>query len=119
MARRRWTASTVTTADGVALAVRTTGPDHRRPDRRQPTVVLLTGWGTPQQAWDRVAQRLPSSYRIVTFDYRGHARSGAAASYSVASLLDDLHTVLRDRQVEQPILCGRSIGADLAVWHAA
>lgn len=113
MPRRRWTSSTVVTRDGATLAVRGGGGADR------PAVVLLTGLGTPQQAWNRVARRLVPDYRVITFDYRGHARSGPAPSYDLESFLDDVSSVLRACQVENPVLCGWSLGADLAVWHAA
>ncbi len=102
----------VLTPDGVALSVRDSGGDA-------PVVVLLTGFGAPQQAWDRVIARLGPRYRTITFDYRGHGRSSAAAGYSFDGFLGDLHAVLDDASPCRPLLCGWSLGADLAVWYAA
>lgn len=111
MSRSQWKRREVV-RDGVTIAVRDTGRDA-------PALVLLTGLGTSQQAWDRLAARLGDRYRIITFDYRGHGRSSAASSYSFDALLDDLHAVLEDRAANDPLLCGWSLGADLAVWYAA
>ncbi|GGS99407.1 hypothetical protein GCM10010156_66850 [Planobispora rosea] len=113
MRRKRWTWTAVD-HDGVTLSVRSSGPDDGRR-----TVVLLTGLGAPQQVWDRVASRLVGDYRVVTFDYRGHARSGPADSHTFDDFLGDVSAVLRATAGGRPILCGWSLGADLAVWHAA
>jgi esterase len=112
MKRSRFTHRQVRSRD-VTLTVRDTGPEEAG------AVVFLSGLGTSQRAWDRVIGRLANHYRIITYDYRGHGRSSAAANYSFAALLDDLHAVLTDTSPRHPVLCGWSIGADLAVWYAA
>lgn len=115
MSRVRWQ-HRVVERDGVGLAARVTG-DGELP------VVLLTGLGSSQRAWERVAARLqardPDRYRLVTVDHRGHARSSAASSCSFEDLLADVHAVLEELAVRDPVLCGWSMGADLAVWYAA
>lgn len=111
VSRSRWEHREVA-RDGVTISVR----DNRRD---APTVVLLTGLGSSQQAWDRLTARLGDRYRIITFDHRGHGRSSAASSYSFDALLEDLHVVLEDGSASHPLLCGWSLGADLAVWYAA
>jgi esterase len=112
MPRRPWTSSTVMTSDAVALSVRSAGGSDR------PTVVLLNGLGTPQQTWNQVTAKLDPTYRVITFDYRGHARSGSGGSYGFETFLDDLGAVLDAFAARNPILCGWSLGADLAIWHA-
>jgi pimeloyl-ACP methyl ester carboxylesterase len=110
MRGRDWTWQSVA-HDGVVLSMRSDGDG--------PTVVLLTGLGSLQQAWGRVARLLRNDHRVITFDYRGHGRSSPAVSYSFDSFLDDVAAVLQAAAVTRPILCGWSFGADLAVWFAA
>lgn len=115
MSRSRWQ-HRVVERDGVRLAARVAGEGDL-------TVVLLTGLGSSQRAWERVAARLqvrsPGRHRLVTVDHRGHARSSAASSCSFEDLLADVHAVLEELAVRDPVLCGWSMGADLAVWYAA
>jgi esterase len=112
MKRSRFTHREVRSGD-VTLAVRHAGPKAAR------TIVFLSGLGTPQRAWDRVISRLGDRYRVITYDYRGHGRSSAAEDYSFAAFIRDLDAVLTDAEPHDPVLCGWSIGADLAVWYAA
>ena len=65
---------TVTTADGLALAVYV----HARPDTpaHVPTVVLAHDWGLTHRSWDAVVALLATSgLRIITLDQRGHGAS--------------------------------------------
>ncbi|NDL57273.1 alpha/beta fold hydrolase [Phytoactinopolyspora mesophila] len=106
-----WRKRTVT-SNGVSLAVRESSGEG-------PAVIFLTGLGTPQSVWSRVAERISGEHRVITFDYRGHGRSGVAGEYSFDLLLDDVSAVLDATDARNPLLCGWSLGADLAVWHAA
>ncbi|NED98302.1 alpha/beta hydrolase [Phytoactinopolyspora alkaliphila] len=108
----RWQRGSLGTVDGVTLATRDSGGDG-------PAVVLLSGLGAPQSVWDRVARLLTGRYRVITFDYRGHGRSGTAEDYGFERFLDDVRVVVKSCGVRAPLLCGWSLGADLAVWHAA
>lgn len=111
MPRSRWRRRQLS-VPGARLSVRDTSG-------QAPAVVLLTGLGTSQRSWDRVAGALRGCHRVITVDYRGHGRSSAASSYTFPALLDDLHAVLQDTAADTPLLCGWSLGADLAVWYAA
>ncbi|MDV3222126.1 MAG: alpha/beta hydrolase, partial [Intrasporangium sp.] len=76
----------MTTADGVALAVHV----HTRPGMgpHVPTVVLAHDWGLTHACWAYVVTGLaPSGLRVVTWDQRGHGRSGLGMQRAV---LDDL-----------------------------
>lgn len=131
MRRRTSVVSTVRTHDGVALSVLdsrarpASGSAATRPPAAGPTtdtdsaVVLLTGLGSSRTVWDRVIGRLGPRHRVITYDYRGHGRSSAAGDYGFEALLDDLDAVLAATAVAKPVLCGWSLGADLAVWYAA
>jgi pimeloyl-ACP methyl ester carboxylesterase len=111
MSRVQWRKRTIT-SNGVSIAVRE-GTGHG------PDVVLLNGLGTPQSVWSQVAGRIAEEHRVITFDYRGHGRSAVAEEYSFDLLLDDISAVLAATEARDPMLCGWSMGADLAVWHAA
>lgn len=56
---------------------------------------------------------------VVTFDLRGHGLASPAARYSFEAFLGDLTAVLAHLEPPKPVLVGYSMGADLAVHHAA
>jgi non-heme chloroperoxidase len=83
----------VTTASGVRLAIRQTGPADA------PPVVLVHGWAQSGEAWSAqfADQRLTDRYRLVAVDLRGHGesdvpehgyRDSAAWAEDLAAVLD-------------------------------
>lgn len=76
-----------------------------------PLVCLHGGWQNAD-SWRPQVDRFADEYRVVTFDCRGHGRSGAVGSsrYSVDLFADDLERLLSHLDVERPILCGLSLG---------
>jgi pimeloyl-ACP methyl ester carboxylesterase len=59
-----------------------------------------------------------AGYRQVSFDARGHGRSSPAPSYAYPDLVEDLETVLEDRDLERAVLIGSSMGAATAMAFA-
>jgi pimeloyl-ACP methyl ester carboxylesterase len=105
--------SEVTTTDGVRLNVETTGPDNA-----PVTVLLVHGWTCSTRSWHHQVEGLPrilgqDAVRIVTYDHRGHGRSGAGlvGSQRIEQLADDLVTVLDTVVGDGPIVyAGHSMG---------
>jgi pimeloyl-ACP methyl ester carboxylesterase len=100
--------TTVRTRDGVTLHVEVDEPD--RPREGAPTVVLVHGFTVSSRAW--VFQRralTEAGYRVVSYDHRGHGRSGQSdvEHATIEQLGHDLRLVL-DRVVE-PIAPGGPI----------
>jgi len=94
----------VATLDGADLAVWDVGGG--------PTVVLPHCWGCTHAIWVPVARRLvESGHRVVLYDQRGHgASTRGTAPLSIETLGHDLSTVLEDRDVEDAVLAGHSMG---------
>jgi pimeloyl-ACP methyl ester carboxylesterase len=112
--------SEVTLADGVRLHVETSGPADA-----PLTVVLLHGWCLDRRTWHHqvaALQALGSSRpRIVTYDTRGHGRSGSMRlrSATLGQLGDDLAEVLRRYAPEGPVvLAGHSMGGMTIMEYA-
>lgn len=111
---------TVTTDDGVKLAVR-----HYGSLTATNTVVLLHGVCQTQQCWGiqvhDLVKRFGDNLGIVTYDHRGHGQSGSAAmaTYTVAQLADDLDCVLSTLGLSRPVIAGHSMGAMTAIEHAS
>ncbi|WP_174185723.1 alpha/beta fold hydrolase [Nocardia barduliensis] len=111
---------TVSTADGVALAVREYGP--RDADR---TVVLLHGHCLRSESWtyvrDALLRRYPGA-RVVCYDHRGHGDSAVASrkTHNLEQLGRDLRDVLDAVAPTGPVvLVGHSMGGMTVLTYAA
>lgn len=110
----------VMTDDGVPLAVHDSGPKTA-----QRTVVFLHGLCLSRASWAgqiaHLSRRYGSSVRVISYDHRGHGRSGPApmSTYRVERLAEDLAQVLTKTQVSGKVtLVGHSMGGmtALAYW---
>jgi pimeloyl-ACP methyl ester carboxylesterase len=94
-------------AGGVSLAGEEAGDG--------PAVVLLHGLTATRRyvvMGSRALER--GGHRVITYDARGHGRSGPAADprdYGYATLVDDLTAVLDELEIERAVLAGASMGA--------
>ncbi|MFX0575821.1 alpha/beta fold hydrolase [Nocardia nepalensis] len=112
--------ATISTEDGVALAVREYGP--RDADL---TVVLLHGHCLRTASWTYVRDALVRQYpgaRVVCYDHRGHGESATASrrTYNLEQLGYDLRDVLDAVAPTGPvILVGHSMGGMTALTYAS
>ncbi|MEV1011033.1 alpha/beta fold hydrolase [Streptomyces sp. NPDC049881] len=98
--------------DGVTIPV-------SRGGRGRP-LVLCPGLNSTQAGLRELAALLRRDHDVVTFDLRGHGLAPAADRYSFDAFLSDLAAVQAAlRLPSPPVLVGYSLGADLAVHHAA
>jgi pimeloyl-ACP methyl ester carboxylesterase len=111
----------VTTGDGVHLAVR----DYRPRGRTEHTVILLHGLCLTQRSWHNQIRQLrcqpESRVRIISYDHRGHGRSGSApiSSYRIDRLAADLADLINALDVTNPLtLAGHSLGGMVALTYA-
>jgi pimeloyl-ACP methyl ester carboxylesterase len=109
----------VMTDDGVLLAVHDCGPQTA-----QRTVVFLHGFCLTRASWaGQIAYfsgRYGSSVRVISYDHRGHGRSGPApmSTYRIERLAEDLAQVLAATQVSgQVTLVGHSMGGMAALAY--
>jgi pimeloyl-ACP methyl ester carboxylesterase len=102
---------TVTADDGVPLSAEIHGSVDA-----EATVVLAHGYELSQRLWARQVQALLTArpdLRIVTYDHRGHGRSGRTAAHAatLAQLARDLLAVLDAVAPTGPVLlAGHSMG---------
>ncbi|HEU0250551.1 MAG TPA: alpha/beta hydrolase [Solirubrobacteraceae bacterium] len=104
----------LTTTDGVKLAGEEAGEGT--------PIILLHGLTATRRyvlMGSRVLER--SGHRVISYDARGHGRSGAAPApdaYSYELLASDLEAVLDQLQVQRAVLAGASMGAQTAIRFA-
>lgn len=111
--------SGVATDDGVLLDVHDCGSRSA-----QRTVVFLHGLCLTRTSWAGqiayLSRRYGSSVRVISYDHRGHGRSGLApmSTYRVERLAEDLAQVLSAAQVSgQVTLVGHSMGGMTALAY--
>jgi pimeloyl-ACP methyl ester carboxylesterase len=84
-----------------------------------PPVMFVHGLGDSQRSWMGVIKHVRGTFRLVTYDLRGHGRSSVGAAYDIDVLVADLGTVIKTLQVDRPLLVGHSLGGLIAVEYAA
>src|SRR4051812_10352552 len=109
-----------TLPDGVRLHVEVSGPADA-----PLTVVLLHGWCLDRRTWHHQVTALRAAHpqpRIITYDTRGHGRSGHTLlrSATLIQLGDDLAEVIRRYAPTGPVvLAGHSMGGMTIMEYAA
>jgi pimeloyl-ACP methyl ester carboxylesterase len=101
---------------GVALL----GRDFEGPTPGAPVLLLLHGLASSEDIWDLMLPDLARRFRVVTYDARGHGRSGKPASgYGFEHIVADAMAVARARRLRRPVVVGHSWGAMTAMELAA
>ncbi len=102
--------------DGVRLSARAFDP----PSAEAPGLLLMHGLASSQHIWDLMLPRLTRRFRVVTYDARGHGRSGKPTSgYGFPHVVADARAVIRGTGLGRPMIAGHSWGAMVALELAA
>lgn len=76
-------------------------------------LVFVHGFGDSAMLWAAQVEHFRNSYRVVTVDMRGHARSGSPEDlglYTQDQVVEDLRAVMDHLGIERAILGGHSLG---------
>jgi pimeloyl-ACP methyl ester carboxylesterase len=98
----------ITGGGGAGLHVVDTGNRAGRP------VVFIHGFSQSWMSWQRQMESdLADEFRLVAMDLRGHGTSDKPRDAYADRLLwaDDIDAVIRELNLEQPLLCGWSYGS--------
>jgi N-formylmaleamate deformylase len=80
-----------------------------------PTVVIVPGITSPAATWEFVSLELARDYRVITLDIRGRGLSDTPpAGYSLEDYAGDVNAVIKQLQLQRPMLVGHSMGARIA-----
>jgi pimeloyl-ACP methyl ester carboxylesterase len=83
-------------------------------------LLLLHGLASSQRIWDLMLPALRRHHRVVTFDARGHGRSGKpSAGYGFDHVVRDALAVIAGTKLVRPVVVGHSWGAMVALELAA
>jgi len=79
-------------------------------------VIFIHGFPFDSSTWENQVVALPSNFRPVVYDVRGHGQSEVGdIPYSLEFLVDDLFALIENLELQQPILCGLSMGGYIAL----
>ncbi len=82
-----------------------------------PALLFINSIATTRELWARQVARLSHSFRVITYDARGHGFSQVTAGhYSIEQLGRDALAILDDAGVESAHVCGISLGGITAMW---
>ena len=86
-----------------------------------PPVVFVHGAWVDRRQWTPQVEALADDYRVVTYDVRGHGRTGPSAEerYSVELFAADLRALIEALGLDRPVVCGLSLGGMIAQAYAA
>jgi pimeloyl-ACP methyl ester carboxylesterase len=85
-----------------------------------PPLVLIHGAFVDARLWDPQFHHLAQAYRVVRYDLRGHGRTGPSdlPTYTIDGFADDLAGLIEALGLEEPIICGLSLGGMIAQAYA-
>lgn len=80
-----------------------------------PVVVFINSLGTDFRIWDDVVARLGEEFGTLNYDKRGHGLSSIGATpYSIAAHAADLAGLMDHLGISRAIICGLSVGGQIA-----
>ncbi|MFB6299618.1 MAG: alpha/beta fold hydrolase [Halobacteriales archaeon] len=86
-----------------------------------PPIVFIHGMAMNTAQWEPQLKALSDEYTTIAYDVRGHGRTGGSdrRSYDMELYASDLDALLTALDIDQPILCGLSMGGCIAQVYAA
>jgi len=93
---------------------------YERHGSGHPIVCVHGGW-VDHRMWAPQVDALSDEYELIVYDVRGHGRTGPSAErrYTIELFAADLKALVDGLGLEQPIVCGLSLGGMVAQAYAA
>ncbi|MFW9802067.1 MAG: alpha/beta fold hydrolase [Candidatus Thorarchaeota archaeon] len=82
-------------------------------------ILFVHGAAGSHDNWHPQVKHLSDRYKVVTYDIRGHGKSGGSdRKYSCELFADDLNGLITALEIERPVVCGLSLGGMIAQQYA-
>lgn len=82
-------------------------------------IVFIHGAAGSHDDWHPQVRHLSDRFKVVTYDIRGHGKSGGSdRKYSCELFADDLNGLITALELERPVVCGLSLGGMIAQQYA-
>ncbi|MCU4973984.1 alpha/beta hydrolase [Halobacteria archaeon AArc-m2/3/4] len=84
------------------------------------SLVCIHGAWTDRRMWKPQRDALSTKYEVITYDVRGHGRTGPSAErrYTIELFASDLRALVEELELDRPIICGLSLGGMIAQMYA-
>ena len=82
-----------------------------------PALVLVHGFPLDSRIWEAQASDLSNRFRVITPDLRGFGQSRSDSAFTMESLADDLHALLKKAKALPCVLGGLSMGGYMALSY--
>lgn len=85
-----------------------------------PAVIFVHGYTTSGRFWRPQAESLAGDFRTITFDLRGHGRSGKPmdVEYTIEAFTDDLLVIMDKLDIKSAVMAGLSMGGAIVLRAA-
>lgn len=92
---------------------------YERHGEGRPLVCIHAAW-TDHRLWRPQLDALSAEYELIVYDVRGHGQTGPSAErrYTVDLFAADLKALVENLGLDQPIICGLSLGGMIAQTYA-
>ena len=88
---------------------------HRPATGGAPCIVFINSLGTDFRIWDGVVDLLEGGWGVLRYDMRGHGLTGVGpVPYTMDGLAGDLASLLHHNGIENAVICGVSVGGQVA-----
>lgn len=84
-----------------------------------PVVVMTHGEGADHHSLDRQVELLSSTYRVLTWDLRGHGKSESVHPFSLDQAVEDLYAILSQENIDRAFFAGVSVGGLITQVYAS
>lgn len=85
-----------------------------------PPIVFVHGGWTDHRMWSPQVEAISDDFEVVTYDVRGHGRTGGSAQrcYTIELFAADLKALVDALDLDRPVVCGLSLGGMIAQTYA-
>lgn len=84
---------------------------HTFGDNKRKSLVFIHGFPYDHSMWEGQIELLKDNYFCVAYDIRGLGESSLGdGQYTMEAYVDDLFSIIKDLQLNKPILCALSMG---------
>ena len=84
-----------------------------------PPVILLHGNGEDHSIFDRLVDDLKKNNKVFSVDTRGHGKSEKVDSFHYSDMVEDVVSLIRELDINRPILYGFSDGGIVGIMLAS
>lgn len=81
-----------------------------------PTIIFVHGFPLNKSMWKKQVEAFEASYRLITYDIRGHGNSESGdVDFSIDLFAEDLLCLMDTLKINKAALCGLSMGGYIAL----